>query len=345
MQLRNQLAAIFSPTRRLDVPEQPLVSPGGRLGEVEWVVPRADCDYRRIDLGRLPARQRGPAAQIAARRHASVPASFHVAWTGPVAHVWTRSLADTAATAQTRRWVPESLLRPAPANDGPRLLRQVEGYEGQFWRDGTLQASQWWATVPSADAWGRFVRSCGLSPGALGVPEPESVAWGEPWGDGRDRLPASPDALERWAWHGVLGAIALALGWQFAADVRWGLAQASIDARTDALRAKAAPLLDARERAERANDEIAALQALQAPRSDYDLVAAVISPLPDDTRLLGWQREGDKLQADIVSSASDPRVYVTAYADDPMLHDVVATPGANRTVRLAFDLPDEGVAP
>ena len=74
-------------------------------------------------------------------------------------------------------------------------------------------------------------------------------------------------------------------------------------------------------------------------------MAAVIAPLPEDTRLLGWQREGDKLQADIESSASDPRIYVTAYADNPVLRDVVATPGDGRTVRLAFDLPDEGAAP
>lgn len=345
MQLRNQLAAIFSPTRRLDVPEQPLVSAGGRLGEVEWVVPRAECDYRRMDFARLPPRQRGPAAQIAARRHASAPASFHIAWTGPVAHVWTRSVANEDAAGPVRRWVPESLLRPAPGHDGPRLLRQVKGVEGQFWRDGQMQASQWWPEVPGIESWNRFVRSCGMSPDPHGVPEPEPVGWAEPWGDGRDRLPTSPATLERWAWHGVIGAVALALGWQLAADVRWAMARASIEDRTEALRAKAAPLLDARERAERTSDEIAALQALQAAHSDYDLVAAVIAPLPGDTRLLGWQREGDKLQADIASSASDPRVFVTAYASDPMLRDVVATPGANRSVRLAFDLPAPGEAP
>lgn len=347
MHLRNQLAAIFLPTRRLVAPDQRTVLRGGRLGELQWVVPRADCGYRRIDLSKLPARQRGPAAQIAARRHATGPARFHVAWSGPVAHLWTwPQPADPVAGVipVDAPWLPESLLRPAPDHDGLRLLAQVRGFEGQFWKNGTLQASQWWPEHPGPEAWNRFVRSCGVAPPSNLVPEAQELRWADSWSDSRRSLSASPAMLERWAWSGVAGAIVLGLGWQLAADMHWRVAGSTLASRMDALRAQAAPLLAARERAELARDQIVAFRQLQDAPSDYDLAASVIAPLPDDARLLGWQREGDKLQVVVRSANTDPRLFVTSYEDDPRLRDVVATPGAEGVTVLAFELAGGDVA-
>ena len=123
MSLRNRLAAIFSPTRRLAGPEPATVRGGGPLGGVQWVVPRAECHYRRMDLSGLPARQRAAAARIAARRHEPRPqASFHVAWTGGIAHVWTWTAFAGDGTPGEAEWIPESLLRASP-RDGAFLCR------------------------------------------------------------------------------------------------------------------------------------------------------------------------------------------------------------------------------
>ena len=166
MSLRNRLAAIFSPTRRLATPEAATVRAGGVLGGVQWVVPRAQCHYRRMDFASLPPRQRDAAARIAARRHEPRPqAAFHVAWTGGIAHVWTWTTRSADAPADEAEWVPESLLRAPPPGDGVRLLQQVDGVEGQCWRGGLLQASQWWAAAPAPADWLRFVRGCGFGPG------------------------------------------------------------------------------------------------------------------------------------------------------------------------------------
>lgn len=346
MLLRKQLAVIFSPTWRLAAPERAVIRSGGLLGELQWVVPRARLGYRRSDFGALPAKRRTAAAAIAARREAVGPSRFQVAWKGPVAHTWTWAEADATAlgVSSDAAWVPESLVRTAPSGDGLRLLHLAEGVEGQYWRGGDLQASQWWPEVPGLAAWQRFARACGL-PAPESVSGADSVAWSAPWADTRRMVPASPAMLERWAWRGVAVALALALGWQGAAELRWRAAQSALATRMAELRDKASPLLAAREQAERSRDEILALQALQQEGSDYALVARVVAPLPADTRLLEWQREGDKLQVALRSADADPRHFVTAYQDDPRLHSVVATPGESGITMLDFDLAPRAGTP
>lgn len=345
MQRSSKLAAIFSPTRRLVGAEGAPVRAGGPLGGLQLVVPRADCQYRRMDFPNLPQRQRVAAARIAARRLDPRPGALvHLAWTGPVAHAWTWVGTDPAIAADEADWIPETLLRAAPAGDGLRLLRQSRGVEGQYWREGRLQASQWWAALPTADGWQRFARACGLGPDvAASVPDPIDAGWSDPWGDAPRGLPASPARLERWAWTVVLAAVACGLGWQVAAHARWSMAQSRLDARLDALRSRAAPLLAARERADTARDALLALRELQQGSSDYRLMAEVVAPLPKDAKLAGWVRDGAKLQAIVQSADTDPRHFVAAYDGQPQLSGVIATPDP-RGMLLAFDLSGAAAA-
>lgn len=336
MPLRNRLAAIFSPTRRLLSADAALLHRGGLLGPVVWIAPRSECRYRRIDFSQVAPRQRGPAAAIAARREQATPdAVSRVAWTGAVAHVWTRR---PLRASEPRDWIPESLARPAPLADGPRLVHCIGGVEGQVWRQGTPVASQWWPAAPALDDWRRFLRGAGLSPDErLGVPEPQTLGWARPWGEVRGGA-RSPAALERTAWRVVLGGLALVLGWQVAAHQRWSDAAREVEARMQAARGSAMPLLDARERADAAVARAARLAALQLPVSDYVLMAEVLSPLPEDARLATWERREGKLAVAVASAEADPRVFVGAFANHPRLARVQAVPGAPGTMQLAFDL-------
>ncbi|WP_374473103.1 hypothetical protein [Arenimonas sp.] len=197
-------------------------------------MPRAACHYRRLEFAQLPVRQRAAAAKLAVRRHEPAPGALqHVAWTGATAHAWIWPQPDPVMAEGEPGWIPESLLRAPPAGDGPRLLQAIEGVEGQVWRDGQLQASQWWPAVPDADAWRRFLRACGIGPDAAGaVPAPETLPWETtPWGDAPRGLPGSPAALERLAWVAGLGLVALCLGWQLAAQATWGIAQWRLEGR------------------------------------------------------------------------------------------------------------------
>jgi hypothetical protein len=329
MLLRNQLTALFSPTRRLVEDHAPILHQGGPLGAMEWVVPRAQCHYRRIDLSALPARQRMAAARLTAQRYEPGPgAVHHLAWTGAIAHCWTWTQPLLRVVQQLDGWIPETLLRAPPVMDGPRLLGQYVGVEGQLWRDGQLQSSQWWPQPPALDAWRRFLRAGGLSSAAVEpLPDIQIMEWlPAPWGDLRRSLPGSPAARERMAWVGAACVVALGLGWQLLAQAHWVVAKARVDSEVATLRAQATPLLEARERADVALAALQDLRGLQQGVSDYLLMAQVLRPLPAEVRLSGWQRENNRLRVAVAGAQPDPRPYVSAYQSDPLLAGVTATP-------------------
>lgn len=332
MQLPNRLTALFSPTRRLIGDEAPLLHGGGALGPQQWVVPRAQCHYRRLDLSNLPPRQREAAARVAARRHDPVPdAEHYIAWSGGHAHLWIWPQTDGFRLPADQSWLPETVLRAPLHEDGARLLKQVEGYEGQLWRGGEPFATRWWPQIPGLEQWRQFLRAGGLAPDPdTGVPEPESLPWSSnPWGESKRGLPASPAVLERLGWMAVGCVVALGLGWQLGALAKWSVALARVDARTEALRAQATPLLEARERADLALQRLQGYHELKQGVSDYAVMAEVLGPLPADARLRSWLREGTRLQSGVQSANADPRQYVSAYDGHPRLTDVVAAPHAD----------------
>lgn len=349
MSPRERLKALFLPTRRLGGPEPQVLHAGGALGPVQWVVPRAQCHYRRFDFDGLPPRQRAGAAAVAVRRLDPAPgARHHVAWVGTTAHAWVWPQPDPAMAGEEAQWIPESRLRPAAAGDGARLVAMLEGVEGQVWRDGQLKASHWWPQVPDAGAWQRFLRAAGLAPAGEGVPPALALAFSrEPWGDRPAGLPGSPAALERLAWVAGIGLVALGLGWQLAAQAEWRFSQARLEQRLEALRAQATPLLEARERADAALLQLQAYHGLARSESDHALMAEVVEPLAADARLVFWQREADRLQVGVASADTDPRRYVAAFQGHPRLADVVANPlDGGKGMRLDFTLaPAAGSSP
>lgn len=339
----SRLKTLFSPTRRQAGHDRLVLTTGGLFGSMEWVVPRADCHYRRIDLGALPARQRFSAAAIAARRlEPTSQARSQVAWVGGFAHIWTWVAPDPGIEPEAR-WIPESLLKAAPLVDGPRLLRAIRGVEGQVWMEGQMQASQWWPERPSNEDWHRFLRFAGVAqtPSNNDVPVPSDLPWqAAPWGDVRRGAGISPASFERLAWPIGLGALALALGWQLAVQAKWSAAQEQQRARIESLRSSAASLLDARERADAAQADITEYRRLQWAFDDYVLMTDIDAALPDEARLVGWQREGAKLKAGLQSQDADPRHFVAAFVKHPTLSQLQAAPATETGVMsLDFILP------
>lgn len=304
------------------------------------MVPRAQLRYRRLEFAALPARQRTAAARIAVMRDALPGALTRIAWSGAVAHVWSW-LPPTATTARERAgWVPETLLRGRADTDGARLVALVEGVEGQVWKDGALVASQWWPAAPGVEAWHRFLRSAGLAPPAdARLPMVRDTGWSAPWARVRGAT-AGTDRLEAIAWRTVLAGVALVLGWQVMAREEERDAHAALVARTEALRLRATPILDARERADTARADVERLRALQRASSDYALMPAVSLPLGEGARLLGWQRQGDVLKAKVAVADTDPRRAVEAFARVRLLADVQAMPAPPQAIGLEFKLPE-----
>lgn len=347
MNLRKKLAALFSPTRRLIGVDEPVVQQGGVLGGQQWVVPRSECQYRQADLSALPPRQRAAAAGLAAKRYQ--PTSDAVAYIGlrrGIAHLWIWASPPKEVASGEQRWLPETLLLPPPSQDGPRLLRLARGTEGQLWEEGQLLLSQWWPQAPDADAWQRFLRAGGLEPGGE-VPAPLPLSWAVPWDEGRrSPLPGSAVGRERLAWLAVGAGIALLLGWELTGLARWSLAGERLATRLDVTRTEIAPVLAAREHAEQAQAEAARLRGLQNGTSDYELMAQVVTALPEGTRFSSWSRQGGKLKVKLAGGEQDPRRYVAAFAGHPLLAEASAVP-AGGAMLMEFTLPasKEGAAP
>ena len=82
----------------------------------------------------------------------SLQAGWAQIWT------WDKERLSAGDPLNQRQIVPETAYH-APA-DGFALRQCLDGFEGQFWNNGALSASQWWPSLPDSDAWVRFRRSC-----------------------------------------------------------------------------------------------------------------------------------------------------------------------------------------
>lgn len=348
MTLRERSRALFSPHRRwLDAEAGP-PQVGGWFGPRQCIVPRADCLHRRLAFGGVPADQREPALALAAERAAPMPGSRHaVRWQGDAAQLWLLPAEQSASLGIDEVLVAESSLLPPPdRSDVERLVAVQRGVEGQVWRDGELRASRWWPASPDAEAWARFLRASGVSVApAPTVPTVETLALlSEPWGRPGGRLAWAPAQLEAAFWTALVAVAAAVIGWQLAAGVVWTTAAAWQSHRVEQLRESAAPQIAARERAESARGRIDAYRALTATPIDLLLLADLRRALPEEARLTAWFRDAAQLRVEVEGGGTDPRIFVQALAEHPVLSTVVANPLANGRMQLDVQLDAADVA-
>ncbi len=341
MTLRRRFQALFSPTRRWIGAEGEAIQPGGWLGPVEVVVPRVACEHRRLVFPQLSADQRAAALRLAASRALPSEGGRWVArWQDDVAHVWLVDPAALGGVDPAATLMPESSLRPSPAApDAVRLLAMREGVEGQVWRDGRLLTSRWWPSAPDAAAWGRFLRAASLPADDAVPPAVESLPLAEvPWGRADERLRWSATQLERAFWRSLGIVVGLVLGWQLVATVAWAIAGRWQDAELDRVRAESMPLIEARETAEAAHARMAAYVDLTRTPDDHVLLADLKRGLPQDARLLSWYRDAGRLRVEVQSATGDPRVFVQAFREHPLLAGIVANPSESGRMLLEVDL-------
>ena len=367
----NPLAVLFLPKRRLAAAEPLVLQRGGVLGGTQWVVPRGECQYRRHDFSAVPPRQRQAAAALHLQRY--LPTSDAVArigWLDGVAHFWIWERPLAAVLRSRQKWLPESVLRrPALAN-GLHLLRCESGVEGQAWRDGNLVASQWWPQSPPTESWQRFVRGTGIgidqTPGMPAVQQVPLSAY--PWAQMQPVRTGQLANAEFVIWTATLGLLAAAAGWQLASLQEWRELREAQEKQLAALRMRAGPILDARDRAEAAAGRLHDMQAMLNGVSDYDLIADIVRPLPARTRLASYLRESGKISAALLLPGAagpsatpsapglpvmgvpgqavprlaianvDLRRMVSMYEGHPLLTEASATPAVGG-VLLEFKLP------
>ncbi len=302
------------------------VEPAARqFGASQWVLSRALCRFNRFDLARLPAAKRKAALALQLPQWSPYPDSdYAVVWQEGIASVWCwdNALVDAeirkhGKNPKKQQKIPESLLR-SPLQDGLRLIKCLDGIEGQHWQQGQLLASRWWPGHIGSNDWLAFQRECGI-PGEQQQAEPalaESPLQPSPWSKITNPAAASGEvALAELAFHGLLicalGLPTIYLGIQ---QHQIKAAIAARQAELTVLKHKASAILSARG---------AALESLTALKAIYDhqrypepleLMAAVSRSLPGNgTFVREWEMLEDRLKITVSSPGS--AIVGTTYVD------------------------------
>lgn len=274
--------------------------PSGR-GRRYWIIARSQCRFFKVPL--LPDASRGRQLDVLALEvkrlspfdetgwHLHLGADFAAIW------LWDQSATRAAAAAigidiARLRVVPEPAMQPAN-DDTVRLVKTLDGVEGQHWQGGCLVASRWWRDLPDERAWLMFQRGAAVAPDRLSaaVPYPLRLPWlTRPWTT--TRRPGSIALVRidaRQVAASLAAAMLIAYGYQGAQWLRvdretvWLTEE--IARRSQAIE----PLLEARRRALDNQSTVRLLDRLTRFPSQLALMAHVTEALPaNGTRLTAW---------------------------------------------------------
>lgn len=185
--------------RRIEESLEGVTIPGAGRGSRQWVLSRALYRFACFEMGAVPRSRREQALVLRLRQWSPFQRTGEIAaWRGDDALVWAwdaerleASLARHGLRRDQVEVIPETLLRPAH-DSGLYLNACIDGFEGQFWRQGSLISSRWWADEPESEEWLRFQRDAGVLPesqsaGYLGPTVPE---WRPQTWDGVDLVEA-----------------------------------------------------------------------------------------------------------------------------------------------------------
>lgn len=280
---------------------------------------RSVCRFGRFDLSRLPANRRDAALGLELQGWSPYSDfDYAVAWTDDgVAQVWCwdRAALQAVLAAQTpavkpARVLPETALR-APGPDGIRLCRALDGVEAEQWQGGQLLTSRWWAQAPSDAEWLAFQRACGLLPEQWQpLPAPLDLPLADrPWrplgGPGGSQGVVSIGEMFAYAVLSLaLGFPALMLGVS-----HWRLAQASSAAQAefDTESSRSQLVIQSRDAALQAADEVRALQDLQPYPAPLVLMQAIARALPETAGMSvrEWELNEGRLRLLLVAATAD----------------------------------------
>lgn len=281
------------------------------FGKVTWVLSRALCHFKLVDLSHVPLRTRAQALSLQVGQFSPYPATDHYAvWQHGRALVWfwdhaaaQRSMTEVDLAPKRVHVLPEGVLY-APGTSGLRLIRNLQGVEAQCWQDDSLLQSRWWSDVPSAAEWLAFQRDIGLASESrqTDVPAPLNLELHY-----TPQLSSTADSqAASWRDERVLYALlALALftptAWIGAKLIKSEVSRRAVLVATVDLERKALPRIDAREQALRAALRCQALHDLDPYPSQLELMATVANALPTGaTYLKEWHFQDGKLKIVLV---------------------------------------------
>lgn len=286
----------------------------GRFGSVQWVLSRSLYRFARFDLGAVPAPQRTQALRLQISQWAPFSrVGSYVIWEGASALVWAwdaegieTEIKRVGLKPKSVQIIPETLLNEKRVSLSC-LQQSLDGFEGQYWQNGSLVACRWWSQRPSLAEWVNFQRDAGLSPEmqSAEIPKPAPLEWkDQPWKksiDLDDQAGNVSTVYQVLIALSVLGLVC-ATAWIGSQFYQYRLSMQIQRINLQKLIKQNMPLVEARSASLSALDRIKELQALYKQPEVLGLLAKVAETLPKDgTYLKDWEFQGSKLKYQLVS--------------------------------------------
>ncbi len=295
---------------------------------------RAVCSFSRVRVSGRNAKARAAAKLgVAFRQGYSEPQTRLVrdAADPLQAGVWSWDgafIIETGQMARAVRVIPETLARSGYDN-GARLIRCIDGLEGQVWRDSSLVASRWWPKTPAAREWQHFIRAAqapldmaqGAAPTPCEAPFRDDLPFIDPEPENL-RLTFAPARI------GAAAACVLALVAAFEATqlVTHRSEAAASSAQIREALAENSTAIEARRRALEAAAQIEQLAETENPATVVEALLAIASEFPASSARLANFRVNDRtVEARIIADENaefDIPVLVSRLEKNNVLTDV-----------------------
>jgi hypothetical protein len=265
---------------------------------------------------------------------------FNVIWQDNYAMVWcwdeARRIQQWASTQKrgSPPWaIVESRLYSMPTRQTAiRLIKLIEGYEGQHWQQGCLTASHWWSEPPDTEQWLRFLRGAGLPP-TEAIPAIEAPSLqNRPWGRERAREQLGNKGLERFAWRILAALFLLGLGWELGQYHQYRQANEKLAQSLVRQATGIEHILQARDQAIKDHQQLKLLQQAWNEPTQLELLDGVIAelPRPQHNQIIRWDYRPGELIFIIEGENLDPSSVVRAYASLSWGREVTAEPNPNQ---------------
>jgi hypothetical protein len=304
-------------------------------GRSQWLVMRALCLYKLFFIPVAAGEKKEAIALQLLRWSPFANTGEYIVWHNDYAMVW---IWDEALRAERvagsegvkAQPIPEDLFFMPPAVDGVRLLRCLNGIVAEYWQEGFLYDSRWWATRPAKEELHNFYRNNDLE---LPQELPDEITLPlqrKPRAANSALKSTAGSQLERYFLL-LMGVFLLLPLFQGIVLFKWTGLEQELKQQASDLTAQVEPVLTARRGTMEQQAEITEYLKLAPYPEQLHIWAAVVRTL----RVLGatvqlWRYQNGTLELRIQGGNSDPGTVIRAFSEDNLFNDISASSVRNQ---------------
>lgn len=306
-----------------------------------WIVARALCVFRLLDVDNVPASRRAQviSAQIPLLSPYKTPGFWFCVQEGEAKiWIWDESLRGTLTTSEDKNClvVPESCYSPAKSK-GTFFYKASQGYFCQSWADNELIADYWWNEEPEEADWQTTLRGAGVSaPDTINIDEVDIIN-AEPWHGEESNLLAQA-LVEPLLSRVAILVFLFFLSFQLVGYTRLSIQQASLEKEVGLLSENHQVAFDLSEKTydlRRYNDAIVDSGGLR----QLLVLDSVAEALPQSAAsLILWKFSQDGLEFVVEDSSPDFETYVRQLEELPFIVSVNVLPLKNSQLKVVARL-------